>query len=212
MQILALYVAPPDLSGDPGSGAKHRRYSEDDMASAERVVLHESLSLRQASKLFNVPRTTLAKQLGDKRSKPSPYKTDEVNILRTRRKCAETDMKSTIEAVQNREKAIKVAKRLGVPYSHLNARVCDREPKDLRNERCQLTPKQEDLLAGLAAIRSELGCPATKNEIFTIAELVLRNQGDGKNLGNKWIANWMKKYADVEVLGWEPKKPSPERG
>ncbi|KAF3068390.1 hypothetical protein GL218_08399 [Daldinia childiae] len=211
MQI-PLYIAPPNLISHSRSGAKYRAYSEDDMARAEQAIAEEGLSLRQASIRFNVPKTTLAERLGDKRPRPPPRKSDEENKQRTRYQWAETDMASAIEAVQNGDKIGEAARRFGVPPSHLNARTRGRAPKNLRSELSRLTLRQEGLLADWATAQSALGCPPTKNELFGLAERVLEKQGSDKKLGKQWIVHWMRRYPQIEILEWEAKELKPKRG
>lgn len=200
------YITPANLQGRPRSSAKYRAYSEDDMSRAEQAVTEQGLSLRQASVRFNVPKTALAERLGDRRPKPPPRKSDEENKLRTRYQWSETDMASAVEAVRNGDKVSDAARRFGVPSSHLNARTRGRTPKNLRSELSRLTLRQEGLLAEWAAAQCALGCPPTKDELFNLADRVLKKQGSDKKLGKQWIVHWMRRYPQIEILEWEPKE------
>lgn len=180
------------------------------MARAEQAITEEGLSLRQASSRFNVPKTTLAERLGDRRPKPPPRKSDEENKQRTRYQWTEADMASAIEAVRNGDKVGDAARRFGVPPSHLNSRTRGRAPKDLRGELSRLTLRQESLLADWASAQCALGCPPTKDQLFNLADRVLKKQGSDKKLGKQWIVHWMRRYPHIEILEWEPKEKERE--
>lgn len=201
---LPTYMPPPNATR---TGAKYRAYTEEDMARAEEAITEAGMSLRQASVRFSVPKTTLAERLGDRRPRPPPRKSDEENKQRTRYHWSEADMASAVEAVQNGDKVGEAARRFGVPSSHLNARTRGRAPKDLRSEQSRLTLRQESLLADWASAQGALGCPPTKNELFSLADRVLKKQGSDKKLGKQWIVHWMRRYPHIEILEWEPKEP-----
>lgn len=205
MQI-PLFIPPPNPPATTArSGSKYRAYTEEDMARAEHAITVEGMSLRQASVRFRVPKTTLAERLGDRRPRPPPRKSDEDNRQRTRYQWTEQDMANAIEAVRGGDKIGDAARRFGVPPSHLNSRTRGRAPKDLRGEMSRLTLRQESLLADWAGAQCALGVPPTKDQLFGLAEKVLRQTAD-RRLGKQWIVHWMRRYPHIEVLEWEKEK------
>lgn len=212
MQI-PLFLPPPPPPGHPRTGAKYRAYTEDDMARAEHAIAAEGLSLRQASQRFRVPKTTLAERLGDRRPRPPPRMRDDAATQRTRYQWTEADMAGAVAAVTQGGDAVgAAARRFGVPPSLLNARARGRAPRRLRAELSRLTLRQEGLLADWAAAQGALGCPPTKDELFGLADRVLRKQGAERRLGKQWIVHWMRRYPQIEVLEWQPKEDKEGKG
>ncbi len=229
----------------PRYGVKYRAYTEEDMRKAAQAIMEEGMSLRKASVMFNVPKTTLAERMGDRRSRLLPPRKnaggggggggggEDKRPTTTRYTWTEAEMEQAVEAVQAGEKVREAARRFGVPASNLNSRTRGREPKDLKGEVSRLTLKQESLLADWASAQGALGFPPTKDDVFDLAERVLRRSGgggssnsnrdsnsnsssssstsDNKKLGKQWIGHWMRRWPNVEVLDWRSKQQGVER-
>ncbi|KAI8631160.1 hypothetical protein F5Y19DRAFT_23070 [Xylariaceae sp. FL1651] len=210
---MSSYPPPAPLLGNPRSGIKYRSYTEEDMVAAARAITEEGMSLRQASVKYNVPKTTLAERLGDKRPRLPPRKGSESRPTVTRYTWSEADMEKALAAIQQGSVSSigEAARQFGVPASSLNARKRGRTPRDLKGELSRLTLQQESLLADWAAAQAALGFPPTKDEVFSLAERVLQKQGADRKLGKQWIGHWMRRYPNIEILDWKrperPKKP-----
>ena len=235
-------AAPPrqPAGGQPRHGVKYRAYTEDDMRRAAQAIM-EGMSLRKASVAFHVPKTTLAERMGDKRPKITPKKDadggsggtnnnnngdddDGINGNHdgdgtaskrnfTRYTWTEAEMAQAERAVQGGESVRAAARRFGVPPSSLNSRTRGREPRDLKGDVSRLTLKQESLLAEWASAQARLGFPPAKDDVFDLAERVLRRSApDGRTkLGKQWIGHWLRRWPHVEVLDWKAKQAGETR-
>ncbi|RYP89493.1 hypothetical protein DL770_004363 [Monosporascus sp. CRB-9-2] len=195
---------PQKILGNPRSGIKYRDYTEEDMENAARAIM-EGMPLRRASVTFNVPRTTLAERMGNKRPKLPPRDPKDKRHV-TRHNWTEADMEQAIEAVRAGTHVREAARRFGVPPSNLNSRTRGRQPKELRGEVSRLTLKQESLLADWATAQGALGFPPTKDEVFDLAERVMLKSGTDKKLGRQWVTHWMRRWPKVEVLEWKSRQ------
>lgn len=190
------------IGGNPRYGVKYRAYTDEDMRKAAHAILDEGMSLRRASMTFNVPKTTLAERMGDKRPRLVPPSQPPATAIAnrngngssgsstirggadgnkkrppppTRYTWTEAEMEQAVEAVQAGGESVReVARRFGVPPSNLNSRTRGRQPKDLKGEVSRLTLKQESLLADWASAQGALGFPPSKDEVYDLAERVMR--------------------------------------
>ncbi|KXJ97311.1 hypothetical protein Micbo1qcDRAFT_156145, partial [Microdochium bolleyi] len=133
----------------------------------------------------------------------------------TRYTWTEEEMSQAVEAVQAGGMTVAdAAKRFGVPPSNLNSRARGREPKSLKGEVSRLTLRQESLLAEWAGAQAALGFPASKDDVYDLAERVMQKHqhhaGEGpgggggvKKLGKQWIVHWQRRWPHVEVLDWK---------
>ena len=131
----------------------------------------------------------------------------------TRYTWTEAEMAQAERAVQGGESVRAAARRFGVPPSSLNSRTRGREPRDLKGDVSRLTLKQESLLAEWASAQARLGFPPAKDDVFDLAERVLRRSApDGRTkLGKQWIGHWLRRWPHVEVLDWKAKQAGETR-
>ncbi|KAJ1337834.1 helix-turn-helix Psq domain-containing protein [Microdochium nivale] len=127
----------------------------------------------------------------------------------TRYTWTDEEMGQAVEAVHSGGMTVAdAARRFGVPPSNLNSRARGREPKSLKGEVSRLTLRQESLLAEWAGAQAALGLPASKDDVYDLAERVMQKQhggeeGGAKKLGKQWIVHWRRRWPHVEVLDWK---------
>lgn len=196
---------PRKLTGSRRAGIKYKSYTQEEFENAMRAVQQGEMSLRKASMKFNVPKTTLAEKLGDSCPNLPPLGAKKSNKIGTRYTWTEAEMAQAIAAVQDGATVSDAARQFGVPPSNLNSRTRGREPKDLKGEVTRLTLKQESLLVNWASAQCELGFPPTKDEIYELAEKVLKKNGSDKSLGKQWVGHWLRRHPQIQALDWKPK-------
>jgi plasmid maintenance system antidote protein VapI len=117
----------------------------------------------------------------------------------------EKSISSALEAIQNGISQRKAAKRWGIPRSTLQKRLNGSQSRSDANEYLQrLSRQQESHLAEWILVQNNLGLSLTRQQIKEFASRIVKEGGNDRPLGKRWIEGFLRRNPDIRTVRGRP--------
>src|SRR6266480_2400773 len=112
----------------------------------------------------------------------------------------ENDVQNALTDLRNRGALRTISTHHGVPRTTLRDRFNSaRSYRDAHNDEQRLSTVQEERLKRWILRQEALGYAPIHTQVRAIASGILKQGGDDKPLGKKWIQHFLKRYPTVKI-------------